>query len=387
MRGAQAAARQAGGLAGASVQLGQASLTYPRWVLLSAGLSPIVITSGWLIAGLLQPTGYNPVRQTISVLAGSEGSYPWIMTGALYLTCGLYIVTAAGLAQLRPSARLLLVLAGICSAGIASAPEPASGPTAMHLAWTVLGGITIALWPAFAGRLGTSAPFSLRAPTAVIVTVLFVALLSWVLYETQGGRDLGLAERLASSVPTAWPFVVAVALRRAAFSPLTRNRRDGASRESSIGQEDAAHPAGPAPAARISVPRQPGRADHSVWPGQPRQPGWSGGFSPAGQSPGRAAPASPARGEPAAGPMAAAGTRQQAAAPTWPPVRWPLSQPVVRHVAESARPLVTQVAGSARPLLSQVADLAWPLISRVAESAWPLVRRPLSRAGRWSGGR
>jgi hypothetical membrane protein len=387
MPGAQAAARQAGGLAGASVPLGQASLTYPRWVLLSAGLSPIVITSGWLIAGQLQPTGYDPVRQTISVLAGSEGSYSWIMTGALYLTCGLYILTAAGLAQLRPSARALLVLAGICSAGIASAPEPASGPTAMHLAWTVLGGITIALWPAFAGRLGTSAPVSVRAPTAVIVTVAFVGLLSWVLYETQGGSELGLAERMASSVPTAWPFVVAIALRRAAFSPLSRNRRVRASTGGFVGREDARRAVGPTPAARISVPRQRGRADQPVWPGQPWQPRRSSGFSAAGQSAGWTASVSPAKADPAAGRLAADAARQQAAEAAWPPVRRPLSRPLVRQIAESARPLVIQVAESARPLLSHVADVAWPLISRVAESAWPVVRRPLSRPGRWSGGR
>jgi hypothetical protein len=37
---------------------------------------------------------------------------------------------------------------------------------------------------------------------------------SWTV-ETQGGSLLGLAERLTSSLQTSWPFVVALALRRA----------------------------------------------------------------------------------------------------------------------------------------------------------------------------
>ncbi|HEY2550757.1 MAG TPA: DUF998 domain-containing protein [Streptosporangiaceae bacterium] len=273
MASVHAAARQTRQrLADASESMVRAGLALPRWVLLTAGLAPAVLTGGWLTAGMLQPTPYDPVRQTISVLAGSEGNYPWIMTGALYLTCGLYIVTAAGLAQLRPSARLLLVLAGLCSAGIASAPEPAGGPTTVHIAWTVIGGVTIAVWPAVAGRVGDSAPVIVRAPGAVIITVLFVALLGWVLWETQGGNDLGLAERLASSVQTTWPFVVAVSLRRATSSHQVDDEvTDGpASREDGFRRGDRAQPAQP------RVPRQVGRADQPAQAGQRALPRGSG---------------------------------------------------------------------------------------------------------------
>jgi hypothetical protein len=41
-----------------------------------------------------------------------------------------------------------------------------------------------------------------------------MALLGWLVIETQGGSDLGLAERLFISIETCWPFIVAVALRR-----------------------------------------------------------------------------------------------------------------------------------------------------------------------------
>jgi hypothetical protein len=46
------------------------------------------------------------------------------------------------------------------------------------------------------------------------VTAVFLALLCWLVIETQGGSSLGVAERLTSSVQTTWPFVVAVVLWR-----------------------------------------------------------------------------------------------------------------------------------------------------------------------------
>jgi AMP nucleosidase len=57
------------------------------------------------------------------------------------------------------------------------------------------------------------------------VTVVFAALLGWVVVETRSGTYLGLAECLASSIPTCWPFVVAITLRRphpARFAPIVR---------------------------------------------------------------------------------------------------------------------------------------------------------------------
>jgi hypothetical protein len=50
---------------------------------------------------------------------------------------------------------------------------------------------------------------------------VFIVLLGWLVIETQGGSDLGLAERLTTSTEICWPFIVAVALRRA-----TRPRTD-----------------------------------------------------------------------------------------------------------------------------------------------------------------
>ncbi len=188
----------------------------PDWAVLSAVLSPVLLTVAWLVADALQPAGDDPVRQTVSVLAGHAGTDRWIMTSALFLAGPCYLMTAIGLAELRLPARLLLVLAGICSVGIATAPEPAACPTAMHLAWTAIGGITIALWPAFASQPEPGKPLILTSRGSAVVTAVFVAMFGWVLLETQGGDMLGLAERMTATVQTGWPLVVAVALRRAA---------------------------------------------------------------------------------------------------------------------------------------------------------------------------
>ena len=192
-----------------------------RWAIISAGLAPTVLTGADLMAGILQPASYSPVRSTISVMAGQAGTDRWVMTGGIVLTGGCYLVTAAGLTGVRASARALLAVAGLAGIGIAASPDPARGTTPRHLAWTVLGAVTIAVWPAFAARRAAPRPLILSACGSAAVTAVFVALLGWLLAETRDGSVLGLAERLTSSIQTCWPFIVAVTLRR------TRRPRPG----------------------------------------------------------------------------------------------------------------------------------------------------------------
>src|SRR6266446_2471220 len=185
-----------------------------RWAIISAGLAPILLTGAYLIAGILQPASYSPVRTTISVMAGQAGTDRWVMTGGIFLIAGCYLVTAAGLTGVRASARALLAVAGLAGAGIAASPEPARGATPRHLAWTVLGAVTITVWPAFAARRAAPRPLILGVCGSAAVTAVFAALLGWLLAETRDGSVLGLAERLTSSIQTCWPFITAVALRR-----------------------------------------------------------------------------------------------------------------------------------------------------------------------------
>jgi hypothetical protein len=121
--------------------------------------------------------------------------------------------------------------------GIAASPEPARGATPRHLAWTVLGAVTIAIWPAFAARRASPRPLILSACGSAAVTAVFVALLGWTLAETRDGSVLGLAERLTSSIQTCWPFIIAVALRRTARPrPGHRRERQGEGRGHRAGQ-------------------------------------------------------------------------------------------------------------------------------------------------------
>ncbi len=186
-----------------------------QWAAIPAGLAPVLLTGAYLIAGIFQPASYSPVRTTISVMAGQAGTDRWIMTGGIFMVGGCYLVTAAGLTGVRAPARALLIIAGLAGIGIAASPEPASGVTPQHLVWTVLGAVTIAMWPAFAARRTSPRSLVLNIYGAAAATAVFVALLGWLLIETRDGSVLGLAERLTSSIETSWPFIVAVGLRRA----------------------------------------------------------------------------------------------------------------------------------------------------------------------------
>jgi hypothetical membrane protein len=184
------------------------------WAVISAGLAPVLLTGTYLTADILQPASYSPVRTTISAMAGQAGTDRWVMTGGILLVGGCYLITAAGLTGVRASARALLAVAGLAGLGIAASPEPANGAAPRHLAWTVLGAVTIAVWPAFAAQRASPRPLILGFYSSTAATAVFVALLGWLLAETRDGSALGLAERLTSSIQTCWPFAVAVALRR-----------------------------------------------------------------------------------------------------------------------------------------------------------------------------
>ncbi len=185
------------------------------WTVISSALSPLLLTTGWLVAGAVQPRAYSPMRQTVSVMAGYTGTDRWIMTSAMLLTGACYIVTASGMPGLWLPGRILLIVAGLCSIGIALSPEPLTGPTPVHLAWTTLGCATIAVWPAVVAWRAPPALAAVSGRNAVIVTAVFAAMAGWVMFEIWFGHDLGLAERLTASTQSAWPFVVAVVWRRA----------------------------------------------------------------------------------------------------------------------------------------------------------------------------
>ncbi|HZC53132.1 MAG TPA: DUF998 domain-containing protein [Mycobacterium sp.] len=195
----------------------------PIWAIVSAGLSPILLAGAWLLADTLQPADYSPLQQTMSVLAGHAATDRWIMTGAIFAAGICQFITAAGLTAVRASARILLTVAGATAIGIAASPEPAHGTTTQHLAWTVVGAVTIAIWPAFVARRAPTRPLILSVNVACTATAISLALLGWVFIETQSGNALGLAERLTTTAQTSWPLVVSVTARRATTSTATES--------------------------------------------------------------------------------------------------------------------------------------------------------------------
>jgi hypothetical membrane protein len=195
-----------------------------RCAAVSAALAPVVMIGAWLVAEARQPPSYSPLSSSISGLAGLAATDRWIMTGALFLVGVCYLVTAAGLPGLRGSARIVLVIAGLSSIGIACSPEPVGGTSPQHLAWTSLGAVAISVWPAFTASRARSQPLILRARGAAVVTAAFLVLLAWLVVETQHGTVLGLTERLVTGVQVTWPGVVALALRGHRAPPPVRRR-------------------------------------------------------------------------------------------------------------------------------------------------------------------
>ena len=192
------------------------------WAVGTALLAPVVLIGGWLMAGALQPASYSPMRQTISVLAGQSGTDRWVMTAALLLVGGCQIATGAGLTAVRLPARVLLILTGLSTLGIAATPEPATGPTSGHLAFAVSCVVTTAVWPVLVARRAPAQSWLLSIYGCATVTVIFAGLSCWLLIAArQGGADLGMVERLTSAAQGLFPLVVALALRQ------TRAHRPG----------------------------------------------------------------------------------------------------------------------------------------------------------------
>jgi len=187
----------------------------PAWTVVSATLCPVALVGGWLVAGALQPTSYNPMQQTMSVLAGQPGTDPWIMTGALFVVGATQFVTAAGLHAVGMPARGLLVATGLCTFGVALTPEPTAGPTPLHLAFAASCVFTTAIWPIFVGRRPPTFSWAVNYYVCAAVTGFFAVLSGWVVFASFGGGDLGLAERVTSTALGLFPLIVILSLRRA----------------------------------------------------------------------------------------------------------------------------------------------------------------------------
>ena len=194
---------------------GAAQARVPSWTLLATALLPTLLTTGWLVAGALEPAPYDPVRQTVSVLAGQGAAHRWIVTSTLYVVGLIYLIIAAAFRALEPLSRAGLLVSGATAISVASFPEPAHGTSTMHVLCTGIGAIALAVWPAIVARRRSPLRAALGTPIAFTAATISLLLLVWTAIETRNGSALGLAERVSSSLQTAWPFAVAVGLRHA----------------------------------------------------------------------------------------------------------------------------------------------------------------------------
>ena len=183
-------------------------MTVPRWALASAIAAPVAMIGGWTLAASRQPS-FDPVQETISALATSAATDPWIMTAGLAITGVAHLVTAAGLRPVPRRARVLHAIGGAATLAVALFPSDAA-PQAHGVA-AGIGFGALALWPALAARRGATG--ILRPAVTVGASVALTGLLGWFVVELQGGGDLtGLSERALAGAQAVWPLVVVVAL-------------------------------------------------------------------------------------------------------------------------------------------------------------------------------
>jgi hypothetical membrane protein len=195
----------------------------PWWAILSSVCAPVLLIGGWALAAALQPSGYDPVTQTISALAAQGAADRWLMTGALIALGLCHVVTALGLRAAAPAGRIALACGGAASILVASFPEPGGGGTsAGHIAATAVALAALAIWPSLAAMRGAAGsprrsaatPWALRPALSAAVSVLLVLCAGWFLLELHSHGAAGFAERVLTGAQAFWPLIVVLACLR-----------------------------------------------------------------------------------------------------------------------------------------------------------------------------
>ncbi|MBT3149439.1 DUF998 domain-containing protein [Streptomyces sp. CHD11] len=188
--------------------------TVPRWVLFSSGCAPVLLIAGWLVAAFLEGAGYDPVSQTISVLAAYGAAGFWVMTGAFLALGVCHLLTAWGLRPAAAAGRVALAGGGLAAVLVALIPAPSSGGSLRHGSVVVIGFVLLAVWPVLAADGSGAAPWALRPAPSWVATAVMVAGAVWFLIELQGQGAAGVAERVVTAVQSLWPFVAVVSSLR-----------------------------------------------------------------------------------------------------------------------------------------------------------------------------
>ncbi|SEG40423.1 Protein of unknown function [Actinacidiphila yanglinensis] len=179
------------------------------WALISSTCAPVLLVAGFTTATLLEEPGYNPVTQTISVLAAGGRSGYWVFTGTLIAVGASYVATAWGLHAAKPAGRLCLAGGGVAAILLTVFPAPRTGGSLSHGAVVGVGFTLLAVWPLLATRRGRRrAPWGLRFVPSVVVSGLMWVGAAWFLVEVEINGAAGVAERVVTSGQALWPVVV-----------------------------------------------------------------------------------------------------------------------------------------------------------------------------------
>jgi hypothetical protein len=212
-------ARRRGRVADA-VATGVGRWRVPAWALASAAAAPLLLIVGFVVAADLQPASFDPVRESISALAGETATHPGVMTSTLVGVGLAHISTAIGLFGAGLLSRLLLAVSGTGTALVAAFPLPSGGRTSWaHAMFAIIAFLTLAIWPMalvsrFWGPAEEIRPFPARPPTAITASIVLGGILCWFGFEQLlGGPAVGLSERIAGVAESTWPLVVAAAAR------------------------------------------------------------------------------------------------------------------------------------------------------------------------------
>jgi 8-oxo-dGTP pyrophosphatase MutT (NUDIX family)/hypothetical membrane protein len=182
----------------------------PWWGVVSSAGSPVLLVTGSTVAAGLQPRSYNPVADTLSILAAVGAVDRWVMTSALVGVGVGYFVTGLALRPAALAGRLILMAVGVATVLVAANPERAGyGGSLPHTLWAATGFVVMAVWPV-AGRVrGPRVPYGLRPAVAISATVVMLGLLAWFGVELiWAGHQVGLAERALAGIQALWPLAV-----------------------------------------------------------------------------------------------------------------------------------------------------------------------------------
>lgn len=198
----------------------------PNWGVATAVAAPLLLVGGWTVAGARQPAGYDPVRDTISELAGPDATDAWIMISALILLGCCYLAIAAVLHAAGLPSRFLLAVGGVATVALVAFPRPTVGGSLSHGIVATVAVLALALWPAGSAlRLprGPDAthprapqpPWAFRRGVALSATLVLLALFGWFAFEVTSGSRTGLAERVTAVGVSLWPLLAVLSARRA----------------------------------------------------------------------------------------------------------------------------------------------------------------------------